>query len=151
MIISGIIYLANKGHRGEIYGGFSIGVILMPRKPMKPCKHPGCPKLTDGNFCREHELQHMREYEKYDRRPEERKRYSYQWRKLRKAYVKDHPVCEMCLLEHRAMPGEEVHHIYPLDHGGSNTPINLLSLCKSCHSRITAAMGDRWNKREYKY
>lgn len=123
----------------------------MPRKPMKPCKHPGCPKLTAGNFCKEHEKQHSREYEKYDRKLEERKRYGSKWRRIRRAYVKEHPVCEMCLLEHRATPVEEVHHIYPLDHGGTNDFINLMSLCKSCHSRITVLMGDRWNKREYKY
>ena len=118
---------------------------------MKPCKHPGCPKLTAGNFCKEHEKQRSREYEKYDRKPEDRKRYGSKWRRIRNAYVKEHPVCEMCLLEHRATPVEEVHHIYPLDHGGTNDFINLMSLCKSCHSRITVLMGDRWNKREYKY
>lgn len=118
---------------------------------MKPCKHPGCPKLTAGNFCKEHEKQHSREYEKYDRKPEDRKRYGSKWRRIRRAYVTEHPVCEMCLLEHRATPVEEVHHIYPLDHGGTNDFINLMSLCKSCHSRITVLMGDRWNKREYKY
>lgn len=30
----------------------------MPRKPMKPCKHPGCPKLTEGFYCEEHESLH---------------------------------------------------------------------------------------------
>ena len=92
-----------------------------------------------------------REFEKYDRKPEDRKRYGSKWRRIRRAYVTEHPVCEMCLLEHRATPVEEVHHIYPLDHGGTNDFINLMSLCKSCHSRITVLMGDRWNKREYKY
>ena len=27
----------------------------MPMKPKKPCRHPGCPKLTDGLYCEEHE------------------------------------------------------------------------------------------------
>ena len=26
----------------------------MPRKALKPCKHPGCPNLTDGLYCAEH-------------------------------------------------------------------------------------------------
>ena len=39
----------------------------MPRKPKRPCSFPGCPKLTDGRFCEEHEKQENRRYEKYDR------------------------------------------------------------------------------------
>ena len=27
----------------------------MPRKPKRPCSYPGCPKLTDGRFCEEHQ------------------------------------------------------------------------------------------------
>ena len=45
LIISGIIYLANKGHRGEIYGGFSIGVILMPRVATKKKQY------NSADFC----------------------------------------------------------------------------------------------------
>ena len=26
----------------------------MPKKALKPCKHPGCPKLTEGAYCDEH-------------------------------------------------------------------------------------------------
>lgn len=26
----------------------------MPRKALKPCKHPGCPRLTEGAYCDEH-------------------------------------------------------------------------------------------------
>jgi len=124
----------------------------MPRKPMKPCKHPSCPKLTDGSYCKEHEKQYSNAYEKYERGNLHDERYGYQWRKIRKAYADSHPVCEMCLFEHRTSPIEEVHHIYPLDWGGTNDQLNLLGLCKPCHSRITVLMGDRWNKhKEYTY
>ena len=27
----------------------------MPRKPKRPCSYPGCPNLTDGQYCKEHE------------------------------------------------------------------------------------------------
>ena len=40
----------------------------------------------------------------------------------------------------------EVHHILPLRHGGDNKINDLMDLCKPCHSRITAEMGDRWAK-----
>lgn len=33
----------------------------MPRKPKKPCKHPGCPKLVEGMYCEEHALLHGQE------------------------------------------------------------------------------------------
>ena len=26
----------------------------MPRKPKRPCKHPGCPNLTEGDYCEVH-------------------------------------------------------------------------------------------------
>ena len=28
---------------------------------MKPCCHPGCPKLTEGRYCEEHEALHRGE------------------------------------------------------------------------------------------
>jgi len=49
--------------------------------------------------------------------------------------------------EGRITPAEEVHHVLPLSHGGTHSEDNLMALCKSCHSRITAEMGDRWNKK----
>ena len=42
---------------------------------------------------------------------------------------------------------EEVHHILPLSRGGTNDEDNLMSLCKSCHSKIHADRGDRFKKR----
>ena len=41
----------------------------MPRKPKRPCSYPGCPNLTDGRFCPEHEKNEAKRYEKYDRDP----------------------------------------------------------------------------------
>ena len=39
----------------------------MPKKPKRPCSHPGCPKLTDGRFCEEHQAKENKRYEKYIR------------------------------------------------------------------------------------
>jgi 5-methylcytosine-specific restriction protein A len=66
-----------------------------------------------------------------------RKRYGARWRKVREMYVKISPLCEMCEAEGRVVPVEEVHHKIPLDKGGTDDFGNLMSLCKSCHSRIT--------------
>ena len=54
--------------------------------------------------------------------------------------------CEMCRREGRVTAAEEVHHILPLADGGSHDAENLMALCKSCHSRITATDGGRWGK-----
>lgn len=34
----------------------------MPRKPKRPCSYPGCPNLTDGRFCPEHEKKEAKRY-----------------------------------------------------------------------------------------
>lgn len=118
----------------------------MPRLPKRPCSFPGCPKLTDGRYCEAHAKHEARRYERYDRDPETRRRYGSAWRKIRARFVAEHPLCEECLKQKRLTPTEEVHHILPLAHGGTHDASNLMALCKSCHSKITADMGDRWNK-----
>lgn len=60
---------------------------------------------------------------------------SPEWRKLKKWYKKQHPLCELCLKEGRETPSLEVHHITPISQGGSALSVdNLIALCKSCHS-----------------
>ena len=49
----------------------------MPRKPKRPCSYPGCPKLTDGRFCEEHQKLENQRYEKYDRDPAAKRRYGH--------------------------------------------------------------------------
>ena len=36
------------------------------------------------------------------------------------------------------------HHIVPLSQGGTHDEANLMALCTSCHSEITAREGGRW-------
>ena len=119
----------------------------MPRKPKRPCSHPGCPKLTDGRFCEEHARQEAKRYEKYDRDPATRRRYGRAWKRIRDSYVSQHPLCEQCLKEGRLVETEEVHHRKPLAEGGTHARDNLIALCKSCHSKIHAERGDRWKKK----
>ena len=59
-------------------------------------------------------------------------------------YVAAHPLCEECKKQGKLTPTEEVHHILPLSKGGTHAESNLMALCKSCHSAITARDGDRW-------
>lgn len=60
----------------------------MPMKPKKPCRHPGCPKLTDGLYCEEHEALH-----RGDRASSSKRGYNRRWQKARARYLKAHPLC----------------------------------------------------------
>ena len=115
----------------------------MPRKPLKPCHYPGCPKLTENIYCDEHEKLVSKRYDKYNRHPEFHKRYGRSWREVRAKYVLTHPFCEECFKKGILVPVEEVHHIIPVNEGGTNEAHNLMSLCKSCHNRIHIERGDR--------
>jgi len=116
----------------------------MPRKPKRPCSYPGCAELTDGRFCKKHKKEMDARYNKYERNPATRKRYGRSWKRVRDRFLAQHPLCEVCQKEGRLTSAEEVHHIVPLSKGGTNATENLMSLCKSCHSAITAKEGGRW-------
>jgi len=118
----------------------------MPFKPKRPCSHPGCPKLVDGRFCKEHQKLTDKQYETYQRDPAVKKRYGRNWKRIRDRYIATHPLCEKCASLGKITPAEEVHHIKPLSQGGTNDVDNLMSLCTSCHSEITAREGGRWGK-----
>lgn len=66
----------------------------MPRKPKKPCKHPGCPKLVDGMYCEEHASLHGQE-----RGDSAVRGYDSKWRKARERFLKCHPLCVQCQRE----------------------------------------------------
>ena len=104
----------------------------MPRKPKRPCSYPGCPNLTDGQYCKEHEAAARRQYNKYERSADVNKKYGRAWKRIRDRYAAAHPLCEMCLKEGRLTPVDEVHHIVPISQGGTHARDNLMSLCRSC-------------------
>ena len=71
----------------------------MPRKAMKPCKHPGCPRLTEGAYCDEHKPLHPE-------RPSAAKRgYGSKWQRVSKAYLRKHPLCVKCLADGELLSG----------------------------------------------
>ena len=108
----------------------------MPRKPKRPCSYPSCPNLTDGQYCKEHEAAARRQYNKYERSADVNKKYGRAWKRIRDRYAAAHPLCEMCLKEGRLTPVDEVHHIVPISQGGTHARDNLMSLCRSCHTKI---------------
>jgi 5-methylcytosine-specific restriction protein A len=115
----------------------------MPYKAKKPCKYQGCPNLTDGSYCEVHAKQNAREYEKYRRDPDTRKRYNREWTRIRDRYIAAHPLCEKCERNGRVVTAQEVHHIKPLSAGGTHDEGNLMALCKRCHSGITRSENNR--------
>ena len=115
----------------------------MPKKPKRPCSYPGCPNLTDGQYCKEHEATARRQYNKYERSADVNKKYGRAWKRIRDRYAAGDPVCEMCLKEGRLTPVDEVHHIVPISQGGTHARDNLMSLCRSCHTKIHHDLGDR--------
>ena len=76
----------------------------MPRKPKRPCSYPGCPNLTDSEYCKEHEAAARRQYNKYERSADVNKKYGRAWKRIRDRYAAAHPLCEMCLKEGRLTP-----------------------------------------------
>lgn len=121
----------------------------MPRKPKHPCSYPGCPKLTDGKYCEQHNQLMTQQERSTDAYKEHKRRYGYKWKRIRDRHIKQHPLCEKCKEKGRLTPAEEVHHILPLACGGTNDASNLMSLCKSCHSEITAYDKNTKNKRYF--
>lgn len=106
----------------------------MPSKPQQ-YRPPGSPTPAQRRAAQQ------RAYD--DRRLSSPKRgYDANWRKVRLAYIYEHPLCELCLKEGRGpVPVEHVHHVKPIagpNDRGRLDKTNLQSLCHSCHSRITA-------------
>lgn len=115
----------------------------VPSRPKRPCSYPGCPKLTDGQYCEDHAAVARRQYNKYQRAPDINKKYGRAWKRIRDRHITLHPLCEMCLKEDMLTPAQEVHHILPISKGGTHSQDNLMSLCRSCHNKIHIEMGDR--------
>jgi len=103
------------------------------RRASHICPYPGCIEVIPPStrYC----AKHLRVYPRpIDARPSSAQRgYDAEWRKIRAAYLSQHPFC--------VVGGEratEVDHIVSLKDGGSNDWDNLRSYCKHHHSRRTA-------------
>ena len=121
----------------------SVGGEPMPTKPKRPCSYPGCPNLTDGQYCADHVAIARRQYNKYERSPDINKKYGRAWKRIRDRHISQHPLCEVCKENGRLVPAEEVHHKKPISQGGTHARENLMSLCRSCHTKIHHEIGDR--------
>jgi 5-methylcytosine-specific restriction protein A len=115
----------------------------VPIRANRPCKHAGCREIaSDGRFCARHKVDPvaLRPYDRWRGSPESRG-YDADWRRVRKiALQRDRHLCQDCLAQKRLTPATEVHHEVPIDVDPSRRLdlTNLRSLCKPCHSAITA-------------
>jgi len=122
----------------------------MPYKPKHPCAYPGCPKLAPAGemYCKEHKKKYNKVIDKR-RGTATQRGYNYRWRKVRKIYLAQHPLCVMCLREGNLTPATVVDHIRP--HKGNYDLFwdknNWQALCERCHKIKTAkedgAFGNR--------
>ncbi|TGE31319.1 HNH endonuclease [Desulfosporosinus sp. Sb-LF] len=108
----------------------------MPLRAFRPCKQLGCLQLTRdiSGFC----VNHMGSAHEYDRRRGSAKQRGYDrhWKRLRKIFLHENPLCHDCLLVERLTPAKEVHHIKKVREHPELRLVksNLMGLCKACHS-----------------
>lgn len=110
----------------------------MANKPLRPCRHPGCPALTREGWCPAH---------KPKQAPRRESAAWHSWYSLpiwtdtlRPTQLLREPFCRECARRGLRTLASDVDHIR--DHKGDwylfTDPANLESLCHSCHSRKTA-------------
>lgn len=124
----------------------------MARKPLRPCRHPGCFRLTSSGWCAEHQPEASQQTDRKsdaasrrtDRRSEEAKQRhklynTKRWLVLRADQLLREPFCRECAKRGERVYATDVDHIRP--HGGDRAlfydPGNLQSLCHACHSAKT--------------
>lgn len=117
----------------------------MPRRAGRVCRVPGCPNVTVGSDCCE---AHSAAAQQRDQRLSSARRgYGHRWRQLRQMVLARNPLCADPFELHgsigEVVEATDLHHIVPLATEGVSTRIlnseeNLMPLCHSCHSRITA-------------
>lgn len=103
---------------------------------LRPCRHPGCLKLTDDVYCDIHSSDKI----KKEFRPTSSQRgYGYKWQKAREGYLAKHPFCSECEKQGLKVLATDVDHIIP--HKGDKALFwdssNWQALCHECHSRKT--------------
>ncbi len=115
----------------------------MPSRAPTACRRPGCPGLVQAGVCSVcGPLRRASAAEHDEQRGTAAQRgYGGRWQRARAAYLAAHPLCAHCQQAGRVTAATDVHHIRPRRDGGSDRWDNLLALCHSCHSKVTAGGG----------
>ena len=131
----------------------------MPSKPKRPCGRPGCRNLTTERYCEEHaylaEQQRKERHRLYDEQHRDKRTAAFYksvaWERVRQqALIRDHGLCQDCLLEQRITPADVVDHIKPLRLFWHLrlTLSNLRSLCNRHHAIKTQEDKRRYGGKE---
>ena len=124
----------------------------MPTRAAGPCRHPGCKAVaTTGKHCDAHQADadHRKKFERWRGSPASRG-YGRDWQKVRQEVLeRDHYTCQDCLRHGRVVLATEVHHEVRVASDPSRRldKTNLRSLCKPCHSAITATRDSSFARR----
>lgn len=112
----------------------------MPKAPLKPCVVPRCPQLVvhGRRYCDAHEREKRKR--ENEARPDYRKWYGLApWKRARRRFLAENPLCAECARQGRVTAATEVDHIEP--HKGSRERFwncdNWQALCRECHSAKT--------------
>ena len=114
----------------------------MPLSAPTPCRHPGCGAvLAKPGYCDTHRSAVHRDYGRARRSFDAQLGFyqSAQWRAVRAAFLRQHPLCCACEVRGRVVPAVVVDHVVPIKQGGARfDPENLQSLCVSDHNAKSA-------------
>jgi len=124
----------------------------LARKALRFCSHPGCSQLVTGGYCDKHQDEYVKQRkEKNKQRDKDRmssaeRGYDGKWRKSRRIFLQQHPLCVECLKEGETTAATVVDHIIP--HKGDKKLFwdrsNWQPLCKKHHDIKTAKEDGRW-------
>ena len=108
----------------------------MPYKQKHPCNYVGCSNTTTERYCSKHKAIIHKAID--SNRPNSSQRgYDSKWRRDRKMYLADNPLCVECLKIGKLVTATVVHHIKEIKNGGEIfDQENLMSLCRECHERL---------------
>ncbi len=97
--------------------------------------------LAKPGYCDKHRVAVHRDYGRARRGFDTEVGFyqSANWRAVRAAFLREHPVCARCAALGRINAAVVADHVQPLKDGGLRFDVaNLQALCVSCHNRKTA-------------
>jgi 5-methylcytosine-specific restriction enzyme A len=112
----------------------------MPSRPPRPCAHPGCRALViDAARCPEHRRLAAAAVDA--RRGNFRDRgYSGAWDRLSRSFLREHPLCRMCVAEGHVVPATVADHVVPKERHEDAVAViddperDLQALCRRHHA-----------------
>lgn len=110
----------------------------MPYAPLRPCSHPGCPRLVARGRCPDHQRQ-ADARDRAERGDARARGYDGRWKRLRDWHLSQFPTCAC------GAPAVDVHHRVSVREDPSLRldPGNLVSVCHACHMATHARESGR--------